>query len=264
MKYRYKHYLMFFSLFVICSFADAQQSQIKETKKTAKVYIKAETIKAIESKLIEGLEAERNSKVVSNAIKKFWESTKSLNAQQIEMLAEHYTNISKTNLKKLADLSPSQLNCYAHDIFGRIKIDTNTLKQIIYREGDKAGTATLKTLAEIDNAFAKTGEVSTKLLAKLKSEASGLHPKQARAFYDLLKAKVSNDWADIKNIDKAAEGIGRYVGTFVDGVFVLNDTYDIYYSNEAPDIKAIKATSKSFRFLPMLFRNLYKMPFWFS
>lgn len=239
-----------YSLVVICvlSFsvcnAQNQKSQTEEAAATAQTFVKAETVKAIETNLIKALEAERNSQTVTNALTKFWESAKGLNQKQVQALADRFVSASKTNLQKLSALSPSQLKNYALEVSGSIKIDTKTLKQIVYGAGDKAGNATLKTLREIDDVLARTGKVSKDLLVKLRSEASGLDPNQARAFYDLLKDKVSGDWKDIKNLDKATDGIGKYVGTVVDGVFVLSDAYDIYYSDDEPEVKAINATGK--------------------
>ncbi|WP_347839413.1 hypothetical protein [uncultured Draconibacterium sp.] len=240
---RYSLVIICFFAFCVCS-AQSQKSQTQEALATGQTFVKAETIKAIEANLIKALEAERNSQAVTNAMTKFWESAKGLNQEQVEALANRFVSATKTNLKKLSALSPSQLKNYAREVSGNIKIDANTLKQIVYGAGDKAGNATLKTLQEIDDVLAKTGKVSKDLLLKLQSEASGLDPNQARAFYDLLKDKVAGDWKDIKNLDKASDGIGKYVGTVVDGVFVLSDAYDIYYSDDEPEIKAINATGK--------------------
>lgn len=240
-----KYALITFGLLTFsCSDIIAQKSQVDETKETAKTFVKAETIKAIESKLIAALEAERKSQAVSKAMETFWDSAKNLSKEEVTALANRYTNASKSNLKKLAALSPKQLSSYARDIAGRVKLDPKILKQIIYQEGDRAGTAILQTLSAIESSLTETGKISAELLKKMRSEAAGLDPKQARAFYDLLKDNVSNDWADIKNLDKATDGIGKYVGTVVDGVFVLKDAYSIYYGDDEPEVKAINATEK--------------------
>lgn len=240
-----KHCLLIIGLISFSFYyAHAQQSHVADDKKSAKSFVAAETIKAIESKLIEALEAERNSQAVSKALEKFWRSAKNLSKDEVVALSNRFTNASKSSIKRLAQLSPKQLSSFARDIAGKVRLDPKILKQIIYREGDRAGTAMLKTLSEIDDALAKTGKISAELLRKMRSEASGLDPKQARAFYDLLKENVSNDWAKIKDLDNATQGIGKYVGTVVDGVFVLTDAYDIYYSDDDPDVKAINATSK--------------------
>ncbi|WP_319500202.1 hypothetical protein [uncultured Draconibacterium sp.] len=242
--------LCHYSLIIVCllSFsvcnAQKQKSQTEEAAATAQSFVKAETVKAIEANLIKALEAERNSAAVTNAMTKFWESAKGLNHKQVEALANRFVSASKTNLQKLSTLSTSQLKNYAREVSGSLKVDAKTLKQIVYGAGDKAGNATLKTLQEIDDVLARTGNMSKDLLLKLRSEASGLDPNQARAFYDLVKDKVSSDWKDIKNLDKATDGIGKYVGTVVDGVFVLSDAYDIYYSDDEPEVKAINATGK--------------------
>lgn len=240
---QYSLFIMCLLSFSVCN-AQKQKSQTEEAAATAQSFVKAETVKAIEANLIKALESERNSAAVTNAMTKFWESAKGLNQKQVEALADRFVSASKTNIQKLSTLSTSQLKNYAREVSGSLKVDAKTLKQIVYGAGDKAGNATLKTLQEIDDVLAKTGKVSKDLLLKLRSEASGLDPNQARAFYDLLKDKVSSDWKDIKNLDKATEGIGKYVGTVVDGVFVLSDAYDIYYSDDEPEVKAINATGK--------------------
>lgn len=242
--------LYLYSLVVICFFvfgvcnAQNQKSQTQEALETTKSFVDAETVKAIENGLMEAWEAERNSETVSKAMAKFWESAKGLDEKQVRALANKFVDATKTNIKQLSSLSTSQLKSYARELSGNIKLDSNTLKQIVYGAGDKAGNAILKTLSDIDADLAKTGKISKDLLIKLRSEASGLDPNQARAFYDLLKGKASTEWKAAKNLDKVTDGLGKYVGGVVDGIFVLNDVYDYYYNDDEPDVKFIKASGK--------------------
>jgi len=201
-----------------------------------------ETVKAIEQNLVKALDAERTSGAVTEAMKRFWESAKGLDERQIQAFAHRWSNASKSNLKKLTQLSPSQLKSYAKDIAGKVDLDPKVLKQIIYREGDRAGTAILKTLNDIDASLAKTGKVSRTLLNKMKSQAGGLDPKQARAFYDLLKNQAKDELGAAAKLKTSF--FKDNVGTMVEGVFVLSDAFDIYYSDDEPDVKAIKATGK--------------------
>lgn len=221
-------------------YAQKPKTQLDEAKETATAFITVESVKAVEDGLVRALGAERNSNAVTAAMKKFWESAKGLDKQQANLLFQRFSNASKSNLKKLASLSPGQLGSYAREVTSNVKIDARTLKQIIYGAGDKAGNAALRTLSELDELIAETGTVSQELLRKLRDEASGLDPKRARALYDLLKKDV----ADIKNLSDTKNGLGKYVGTVVDGVFVLNDAVNIYYSDDEPEVKAINATSK--------------------
>jgi tetratricopeptide (TPR) repeat protein len=246
MKNKYIKILFLFSILLFSAFSYAQKpkSQTQELKETTETFIKVEAIKAYETKLAKTLLVEANDPVVKNTMKKFWEAAKGLDKQQVNMLFQRFSNASKSSLKQLVNLSPGQLSSYVRDVTGNVNVDAKTLKQIIYGTGNKAGNATLKTLAEMDELIAKTGTVSRELLRKMQQEASGLDPKQARAFYDLLKNKLSSDWSDIVNVEDATKGPGQFIGTVVDGVFVLKDAYDIYNSDDDPEDKAIKATSK--------------------
>ncbi len=220
------------------------QNTTDELKGTSAAYLKAEGIKAVESNLVKALGAEANSGAVTKAMTKFWEAAKGLDKKQVQALAQRFSNASKTSIKQLVNLSPSQLGSYVRDVTSKIKLDPKTLKNIIYGAGNKAGNATLRILSEMDNVIAETGTVSVELLKKMRSEAAGLDPKQASAFYDLLKSKLSKDWTDLKDLKNPQKGLGKYVGTVVDGAFVLSDAYDIYYSDEEAEVKAIKATGK--------------------
>jgi len=220
----------------------AAQSQTQEAKDITVGFIKVETVKAIEENLVKALEAERTSGAVTKAMQKFWASAKSLNREELDAFANKWINASRSNLKKITELTPSQLKSYAKDIARRARLDPRVLKQIIYREGDRAGTAILKTLADIEHSLETTGKASQSLLRKLQSEASGLDPQQARAFYDLVKAQSLEEGSAAVKLKTSF--FKDNMGTMVEGVFVLSDAFDIYYSDDEPDIKAIKATSK--------------------
>ncbi|WP_299527195.1 hypothetical protein [uncultured Lutibacter sp.] len=246
MKNTYKLIIFIIGLLIISSYSIAQTAEQNsaEDKKSAKTFVKAETMKAVGNNLAIALDAERNSGAVTKAMTKFWEAAKGLNKNQVQKLASRWAKASTTSIKQLINLSPSQLSSYARDVTSNIKFDSKTLKNIIYGAGDKAGNATLKILTEMDNVIAETGTVSAELLKKMRSEAAGLDPKQASAFYDLLKNKLSKDWKKLSNTKNLTEGLGKYVGTAVDGYFVLSDAYDIYYSDDEAEVKAIKATGK--------------------
>jgi len=226
------------------SFGQGSQSQVDELKGTTAGFVKAETIKEVENNLVKALGAEHNSSAVSAAMKKMWESAKGLDKQQTKILFERFSKASGTSLRELARMTPSRLGSYVRDVTHNIKLDPKTLKNIIYGAGDKAGNATLKIMARIDQMLAKTGTVSVELLKKMKSESSYLDPKRANAVYDLFKKKLSGDWAKLKDLKDTKNGLGKYVGTVVDGVFVLNDAVNIYYSDDDPEVKGIKATAK--------------------
>lgn len=226
------------------SYAQKPTSQTQELKETTQSFIKAETIKAYETKLARTLIAEANDPVVKNTMKKIWESAKGLNKQQVKTLFERFTSTSRQSLKNLIKLSHSQMSSYVKDITSTIKVDAKTLKKIIYGTGNKAGNAVLKTLSEMDEILAKTGKLPKQILKAMRDEASGLNPKQAKAFYNLLKKKMTTDWTDFKDLKNPGKGPAGAIGTVVDGVFVLFDAYDIYNSDEDPEIKGIKATSK--------------------
>lgn len=241
MKKIYILCLIIFGLFFSrISIAQKSKTQLDEAKETTTAFVKAESVKALEDNLVKALGAEHNSGAVTAAMKKFWESAKGLDQQQAKALFQRFSNASKTSLKKLASLSPRQLTSYAREVTSHVKIDANTLKRIICGAGDKAGNTALRTLYEMDNMIAETGKVSQELLRRMRDEAGSLDPKRARALYDLFKKDVAN----IKNLKDTKNGLGKYVGTVVDGVFVLNDAVNIYYSDDEPEVKAINATGK--------------------
>ena len=238
---------LFLILLIICgkfSFGQESGSQAEELKGTTVGFIKAETVKEVENNLVKALGAERNSRAISAAMKKMWESAKGLNQQQAKILFERFSNASRSSLREFAKMSPSRLGSYVRDVTHSVKLDSKTLKNIIYGAGDKAGSATLKLMNQIDHMLAETGTVSVELLKKMKSEASHLDPQRASAVYDLFKKKLSDDWSALKKLEDTKNGLGKYVGTVVDGVFVLNDAVNIYYSDDDPEVKGINATAK--------------------
>jgi len=240
-----KHLIILIFLFTGQLFAQKSQSQIDELKGTRTGFIKAETVKEIESNLIKAYRAERNSKAVTNMMNKFWKEAKKLNKKQAQLLAKRFANASKTSLKQFTEMSSKQFGNYVDEVTNASKnINIKTLKRIIHGAGDKAGNASLKMVSEIDNAIARTGKVPVKLLKKLSKEAKKLSPKRAKAMYRLFKSKLKSDWSAIKDINNTKKGLGNYVGTIVDGVFVFNDAVNIYYSDDEPEVKGIKATSK--------------------
>ena len=237
-------FLILVIIFSNFSFGQVSKSQAVELKGTTEGFVKAETVKKVEENLIKALGAEHNSKAVSVALKKMWESAKGLNKQQAKLLFERFSSASGASLREFAKMSPSRFGSYVRDITHSVKLDSKTLKNIIYGAGDKAGNATLKIMSQIDNMLAETGTVSVDLLKRMKSEASYLDPERASAVYDLFKKKLSGDWAAIKDLSDTKNGLGKYVGTVVDGVFVLNDAVNIYYSDDDPEVKGIQATAK--------------------
>lgn len=237
-------FLVLVIISVNLSFGQGSKSQSEELKGTAAGFVKAETVKEIENNLVKALGAEHNSRAVSTAMKKMWESAKGLNKQQAKILFERFSNASVSSLREFAKMSPSRLGSYVRDVTHSVKFDSRTLKNIIYGVGDKAGNATLKVMTRIDKMLAETGTVSVELLKKMKSEASYLDPKRASAVYDLFKKKLSGEWSELKNLKDTKSGLGKYVGTVVDGVFVLNDAVNIYYSDDDPEVKGIQATAK--------------------
>ncbi|WP_456379177.1 hypothetical protein, partial [Lutibacter sp.] len=97
MKKLYIQSLFVLLALLISSFLYAQKtkSQTQELKGTAKSFIKAEAIKAYETKLARTLIAEANDPVVKNTMKKIWESAKGLNKQQVKTLFERFTSTSR-------------------------------------------------------------------------------------------------------------------------------------------------------------------------
>ncbi|MBT8316126.1 MAG: hypothetical protein HKP59_00715 [Lutibacter sp.] len=154
------------------------------------------------------------------------------------------SKMSSSNLSKLAEMSPRQLNSFVASSVETLGKNTNALKNVIAGVGDKAGNTALKAVSKIDDIIASGGKIPRALITKLKDVANGLPPGRAKAFLDYLKTKSVTDWKNITDLETPGKGPGGVVGAVVDGVFVLYDAYDIYYSDDEPEIKAINATSK--------------------
>lgn len=116
--------------------------------------------------------------------------------------------------------------------------DSLTLRKIIGNAGDSAGKYALKAIDRIDD-MVKSGKVSQNTLKLLRDQASGLDPKRAKAFLDLIREKAKKDWKHTLT----AQGTGELLGTYVDGAFVLHDAFTIYYLDDAEE-KYIQATGK--------------------
>ncbi len=250
MKNTTNYFLIVIFLFInSVSFADKPVTQIQEAKKTSEAFIEAETIKKIETKLVVSLIAEHKTGEVTKAsvkaAKKIWATAQKLKGKQRQVFLKNILKTSKNSLNKIAKMSSSQLSSFANDVVNNIKnLNTHNLKNIIAGTGDAAGNSALKLLNDIDKSIAKTGTISKKLLKKIRNETASLDPKRARAYLNLIKKKFSTDWKDITDIKTEGKGPGGIVGTVVDGIFVLNDAYAIYYSDDEPEEKGIQATNK--------------------
>lgn len=233
-------------VFSIFSFANGSETQLQEAKKTSKAFFEAENYKWVLDKLATALKAERKSKAVTNAMKKIWSTAKHLDKNQMKTLLNRFAKASDNSLKKLAKMSGKQIGGYIKSVTGRISQSAGKLRQIIAGSGDEAGNAALRMLNTIEDALTKTGNVSKDLLRKAGKEARGLNPKRAKAYLDLLKNKFVKKWKGFANSASsgAGKGASTMIGTVVDGIFVLNDAVNIYYSDDDAEDKYIKATSK--------------------
>lgn len=236
--------VLFVLIFSNFSYALKHETQLQEANKTSKAFFKAEVYKAVEKKLIIALKAERNSKLITESMKKIWKTAKNLNKSQMKTFLARFSNASKTSIKKLANMSPKQLGGYIKGVVSKVKLNIGSLKQIISGAGDKACKSAMKAISLIDDAIAKTGTVSKTLLKRIRDGVSKLNPKQAKAYLDLVKKRFLNEWKSISDLKPGSKGPGSIIGTVVDGIFVFNDAVNIYYSDDEPEEKAIKATAK--------------------
>jgi len=247
MKNTTHYFLIVIFLFISStSFADKPVTQIQEAKKTSAAFIEAETYKAVERELVETLISEHHSQFITKAIKNNAKATmaklsKALanmkGSERIKILKK-LAGVSKKGLKTLSNMSQSSLKQYVHS-FKNTK-SLMTLRRIIGETGDKTGNLILKKVSEVDEILASGGKVSKKVLKKILDSARKLPPERAKACYDLVAKKMGSEW---KQITKGTGATASFVGTVVDGVFVLNDAYNIYYI-EDPEEKAIQATNK--------------------
>jgi len=234
-------------LVLICSnfsYALKHETQLREAKKTGRAFFEAEAYKAVENKLIDAFKAERNSKMITKSMKKIWKTAKNLNKSQLKTFLARFSNITKSGIKKLSRLSSKELSGYINSVVDKTSLNANKLKQIISGAGDKAGKSAIKAIALIDDAIKNTGTVSKTLLKKIRDSVSKLNPKRAKAYLDLVKKRFLNEWKSISDLKPGSKGPGSIIGTVVDGVFVLNDAVSIYYSDDDPEEKAIRATAK--------------------
>ena len=248
-----KIYLQSLTLIIallISSFSYAQKKT--NTPKTFKQemaevevgFYKSEAIKKIGTALTRGAMDKSNREAASKATQQLWRYSKDMSKDQMEKFIARLSKMSTAGINQLKKMSPRQLNSFVADAAGKLSKNTGVLKQIIAGAGDKAGNTALLAISKIDDIMANNGTVPKALFAKLKDAASKLPPEKAKAYLDLIKKKFTSDWADIVNLEDATKGPAQVIGKVVDGIFVLNDAYDIYYSDDEPEVKAIKASSK--------------------
>ncbi len=228
------------------AFASKPLTQLQEAKKTTKTYIEAEIYKAVERELVQTLVSEHHSKFITKAIKnraratmvKVSQAMAGMSSSQRVKFLKKLTHSSKDGLKKLAKMSKGGVAHYLNAVKNTKSL--KSLKKLVAGSGDKAGSWVLKRVADMDSVIAKGGKVSKDTLKRLMQGAKELPPKRAKAFFDMISKKMTTDWSDIARGGDAAASL---VGTVVDGVFVLNDAYNIYYIKD-PEEKAIQATGK--------------------
>ncbi|WP_294957496.1 hypothetical protein [Sulfurovum sp.] len=239
--------IIFIFLFFISSICSAKSpSQYEEAKKTTAVFIEAETYKAVENKLVETLINEHHSQYITKAIKnqasntmiKLSKAISNMNSNERIKILKNIAGVSQKGLKTLSTLSQSSLRQYV----GSLKNTSSfmTLRRVIGKTGDKTGNWILKRFSEVDGIASQGGKVSDKLLQKILNTAKKLPPERAKACYELMAKKMGTDW---KQITKGGSTTAGFVGSMVDGVFVLKDAYTIYYIDDSEE-KAIQASSK--------------------
>lgn len=216
----------------------------QEINKVEVEFYKAETVKKIGEAITRAGMDKTNRAVVSKTTQEIWKYSKDMSKEQMQKFLVRLSKMSNSGLSALSEMTPRQINNFIGDAAGKLSKNAGVLRQAIAGAGDKAGNMALQAISRVDDIIANNGSVPKALFAELKDAASKLPPENAKAYLDLLKKKFSEDWADIVNLEDATKGPGQFIGTVVDGVFVLNDAYDIYYSDDEPEVKAIKATSK--------------------
>jgi len=226
------------------------QKKVKDTPKTfkqevydvTKAHTKAEIAKKISTELTRAAMNKNNRAVVSKATSELMKSVKQMTKKQTADFLTRLSKMSSDNLSKLAELSPRGLNSFAASAVAKMNKSTKDLMKTIAKA--RNGTAALKAVSKIDNILANGGKISQKLIKNLKDAARNLPPGYRKTFLDYLKNKSIKDWKEITDLKTPGKGPGGVVGGVIDGVFVLYDAYDIYYSDDEPEIKAINATSK--------------------
>ena len=224
--------------------ANTPKTFTQEMTDVAKAHTKSEIVKAISTQLTRAAMDKNNRALVSKATQEIWKSVKYMTEKQSKDFLSKLSKMSSSNLSKLAEMSPRQLNSFVASSVETLGKNTNALRNVIAGAGDKAGNAALQAVSKIDDVIASGGKVPRALITKLKDAANGLPPGRAKAFLDYLKTKSVTDWKNITDLETPGKGPGGVVGAVVDGVFVLYDAYDIYYSDDEPEIKFINATSK--------------------
>ncbi len=232
------------------------QKKAKDTPKTfkqeitnvAEAHTKSEIVKAISTELTRAAMDKNNRAIVSKATQELWKSVKHMSKKQTKDFLSRLSKMSSSNLSKLAKMSPRQLNSFAASAVAKLSKSSKSLMSIIAGAGDKAGNTALQAASKIDDVIANGGKVSKELIKKLKDATNNLPPGRVRAFLDYLKNKSVTDWKNITDLETPGKGPGGVVGYVVDGVFVLYDAYDIYYSDDEPEIKAINLTGKGVGF----------------
>lgn len=226
--------------------ANKPLTQLQEVKKTTESYIEAETYKAVERELVQTLISEHHSQFITKAIKnkaratmvKVSQAMAGMSSSQRVKFLKKLAHSSKDGFKKLAKMSKGSVSHYLNAVKNTKSL--KSLKELVAGNGDKAGSWVLKKVADMDSLIARGGKVSKNTLKRLMQGAKELPPKRAKAFLDMISKKMTTDWSGIAKGGNAAASL---VGTVVDGVFVLNDAYNIYYLDD-PEEKAIQATGK--------------------
>jgi len=224
--------------------ANTPKTSNQEMNEVAVAYTESEVVKRIGTALTRAAMDKSNREAVSKTTQEIWKYSKDMSKDQMEKFLARLSKMSTAGINQLKKMSPRELNSFVAGAAGKLSKNAGVLKQIIAGAGDKAGNMALQTISQVDDIIANNGKVPKALYVKLKDAASKLPPEKAKAYLDLLKKKFSSDWADVVNLEDASKGPASLVGTVVDGVFVLNDAYDIYYSDDEPEVKGIKATGK--------------------
>lgn len=199
-------------------------TQLQEAQTTAEMYTLAETIKVVENQLVNKLIDERANKTLhkatQKAVRKMMDKalTASHHLSQTEkaQVLKRLANSSKQSLKKLSQLSSNRWQAYV-GVLNNTKA-VGQLKKIIASSADEVSTTVLKQMNAVDQLIKQGKQVSKTQLKALMDGVKALPPEQAKAGYDLIAKKLGSEW---KTITEGGSATASFVGTVVDGVFVL-------------------------------------------
>lgn len=213
------------------------KSELAKAKESAENTVRNEALK----KAIAGLDLMgrlSNPALAAEAKTKILDAAKGLSEDGLKKLFGSLEQMNGANLKGLLQRKGNAVLAYGQALARGEGADIARFRSLVAGSGDDVGSEAISLLRRLEDGSKSVDKDEVlRILRKLDKE-------RATALLDAIAVECGTK-GGAAAAKTARDQLADSMGTMVDGVFVLNDAVNIYYSDEPPEAKAAAATGKA-------------------